>query len=143
MVIRMNSFFPDIKSTNVPTNDLLPSLLANPSTIPIDSIQVHLVGKLLGRRGTSNSLAQDFILQSGTGLVKLHHISWLGQPNLQDFIGRQITVTGWFRRGATPWIDIQTLQTQGGKTIHSPHPIWSTVLAVAAQAWGAYIFLMG
>ncbi|MBH8577504.1 M48 family metalloprotease [Nostocaceae cyanobacterium CENA369] len=143
MVIRMNSFFPDIKSTNAPTNDLLPSLLANPSTIPIDSIQVHLVGKLLGRRGTSNSLAQDFILQSGTGLVKLHHISWLGQPNLQDFIGRQITVTGWFRRGATPWIDIQTLQTQGGKTIHSPHPIWSTVLAVAAQAWGAYIFLMG
>ncbi|RCJ41313.1 Zn-dependent protease with chaperone function [Nostoc minutum NIES-26] len=144
MVIRMNSFFPDIKTTNVQTNDLLPNLLANPATIPIDSIQVHLVGKLLGRQGTSNSLAQDLILQSNTGLVKLHHISWLGQSgNLQDFIGRQITVTGWFRRGATPWIDIQTLQTQSGKTIHSPHPIWSTVLAVAAQAWGAYIFLMG
>ena len=118
IVIRMNSFFPDIK-TSQPCKLMiyLPNLLANPSTIPIDSIKVRLVGKLLGRRGTSNCLAQDLILQSSTGLVKLHHISWLGQPvNLQDLIGRQITVTGWFRRGATPWIDIQTLQTQSGKT---------------------------
>ncbi|BAZ53382.1 hypothetical protein NIES4103_60570 [Nostoc sp. NIES-4103] len=144
IVIRMNSFFPEIKTSSLQADDLLPNLLANPSTIPIDSVKVHLVGKLLGRRGTGNCLAQDLILQSSTGLVKLHHISWLGQPfNFQDLIGRQITVTGWFRRGATPWIDIQTLQTQSGKTLHSPHPIWSTVLAVAAQAWGAYIFLTG
>ncbi len=143
-VIRMNSFFPDIKTANVQTDHLLPNLLANPSAIPIDSIKVHLVGKLLGRQGMGNCLTQDLILQSSTGLVKLHHIPWLGQSvNPQDLIGRQITVIGWFRRGATPWIDIQTLQTQSGKTIHSPHPIWSTVLAVAAQAWGAYIFLTG
>ncbi|MBE9034867.1 M48 family metalloprotease [aff. Roholtiella sp. LEGE 12411] len=143
-VMRMNSFFPDIKPATVQTDDCLPSLLADPSALPIDSISVCLVGKLIGRQGISNCLAQDLILQSSTGLVKLHHISWLGQSiNYQDLIGRQITVTGWFRRGATPWIDIQTLQTQSGKTINSPHPIWSTVLAVAAQAWGAYIFLTG
>jgi Zn-dependent protease with chaperone function len=144
MVIRMNAFFPDIKATSLQSDDHLPNLLANPSAIPVDSMKVRFVGKLLGRRGIGNCLAQDLILQSSTGLVKLHHVSWLGQPfNHQDLIGRQITVTGWFRRGATPWIDIQTLQTQNGKTIHSPHPIWSTVLAVAAQAWGAYIFLIG
>ncbi|WP_341531169.1 M48 family metalloprotease [Nostoc sp. UHCC 0302] len=143
-VMRMNSFFPDIKPATVQTEDDLPTLLANPSALPIDSVSVRLVGKLIGRQGTSNCLAQDLILQSSTALVKLHHISWLGQSfNHQELIGRQITVTGWFRRGATPWIDIQTLQTQNGKTINSPHPIWSTVLAVAAQAWGAYIFLTG
>lgn len=143
MVFRMNAFFPDIKNATVQNAESLPSLLAHPSAIPIDSISVRLVGKLLGRRGTGNCLGQDLILQSSTGLVKLHHIS-LGQSvNPQDFIGRQIIVTGWFRRGATPWIDIQTLQTQSGQTIHSPHPIWSTVLAIAAQAWGAYIFLIG
>ncbi|MBO3464088.1 Zn-dependent protease with chaperone function, partial [Aetokthonos hydrillicola CCALA 1050] len=76
--------------------------------------------------------------------VKLHHVSWLGQQvSSQQWIGRQITVTGWLRRGATPWIDIQTLHTQNGQTIHSPHPIWSTILAVAAVAWGAYILLRG
>ncbi|MBW4617614.1 MAG: M48 family metalloprotease [Desmonostoc vinosum HA7617-LM4] len=144
MVIRMNSFFPDIKTVSVQAENSLPSLIANPSSLPIDSTTVRLVGKLLGRQGTNNCLAQDLILQTSTGLVKLHHISWLGQPvNHQDLLGRQITVTGWFRRGATPWIDVQTLQTQSGKTINSLHPIWSTVVAVAAQAWGAYIFLTG
>ncbi len=143
-VMRINSFFPDIKPTTVQTDDSLPNLLSDPSALPIDSISVRLVGKLLGRQGTSNSLAQDLIFQSSAGLVKLHHISWLGQPvNHQDLIGRQIIVTGWFRRGATPWIDIQTLETQSGKTIYSPHPIWSIFLAVAAQAWGAYVFLTG
>ncbi|MEH2219034.1 MULTISPECIES: M48 family metalloprotease [unclassified Nostoc] len=143
-VMRINSFFPDIKPTTVQTDDYLPNLLADPSALPIDSVSVRLVGKLLGRQGTSNSLAQDLIFQSSAGLVKLHHISWLGQSiNHQDLIGRQIIVTGWFRRGATPWIDIQTLETQSGKTIYSPHPIWSTFLAVAAQAWGAYVFLTG
>jgi Zn-dependent protease with chaperone function len=143
-VMRINSFFPNIKPDTVQTDDYLPNLLSDPSALPIDSISVRLVGKLLGRQGTSNSLAQDLIFQSSAGLVKLHHISWLGQSvNHQDLIGRQIIVTGWFRRGATPWIDIQTLETQSGKTINSPHPIWSTALAVAAQAWGAYVFLTG
>ncbi|MHC5596014.1 MAG: M48 family metalloprotease [Nostoc sp.] len=143
-VMRINSFFPDIKPATVQTDDSLPNLLSDPSALPIDSLSVRLVGKLLGRQGTSNSLAQDLILQSSAGLVKLHHISWLGQSgNHQDLIGRQIIVTGWFRRGATPWIDIQTLETQSGKTIHSLHPIWSFVLALAALAWGAYVFLTG
>ncbi|MEA5583246.1 M48 family metallopeptidase [Nodularia harveyana UHCC-0300] len=143
MVFRMNAFFPDIKTPNVQDEQNLPNLLAHPSAIPIDSISVRLVGKLLGRRGAGNSLGQDLILQCSTGLVKLHHVA-LGQSiNPQDLIGRQIIVTGWFRRGATSWVDIHTLQTQSGKTIHSPHPIWSTFIAVAAQAWGAYIFLTG
>jgi Zn-dependent protease with chaperone function len=143
-VMRINSLFPDIQPPNVRTNNQLPKLLADPSVLPIDSINVRLVGKLLGRPGTGNCLAQDLVLQSNKGLVKLHHIPWLGQSvNPQDWIGRQIIVTGWLRRGATPWIDIQTLETQSGKTINSPHPIWSTVLAVAAQALGAYIVLTG
>lgn len=144
IVIRMNAMFPDIQPATVQTDDRLPNLLANPSAIPIDSINVCLVGKLLGRQGISNSLAQDLILESSIGLVKLRHIPWLGQSiNPQDWIGRQVIVTGWFRRGATPSIDIQTLQTQSGTILHSSHPIWSTILAVAAQAWGAYIFLTG
>ncbi len=144
VLLRINYFFSNIKPATVQTDDQLPNLLTNPASIPIDSIGVRLVGKLLGRRGTSNCLAQDLVLQSHTGLVKLHHISWLGQHvNPQELIGRQITVTGWLRRGATPWIDVQTLQTQGGKIVNSPHPIWSIVLAVTAEVWGAYILLRG
>jgi Zn-dependent protease with chaperone function len=144
VLIRINSFFPDLKGANLQTSDQLPNLLSNPSAIPIDKVGVSLSGKLLGRRGTTNSLGQDLVLQTNTALLKLHHISWLGQPvNPQDYIGRQVTVTGWLRRGATSWVDIQSLQTQSGKIINSRHPIWSTFVAVAAEAGGAYILLKG
>ena len=143
-LIRMNSLFANIEPKNVQNSESLPELLTNPASLPIDSIPVELSGQLLGRRGSSNYLGQDLILQVGNTLMKLHHVSWLGQSvNAQDFIGRKVSVTGWLRRGATPWVDIQTLKAQGGKVVNSPHPIWSTILTVAAFAWGSYIVLTG
>jgi Zn-dependent protease with chaperone function len=143
-VMRINALFPDITPVNVQKNENFTQLLANPAILPIDSIRVRFTGKLLGRPGIGNCLAQDLILQTSHGLMKLHHIPWLGKSfNPQELIGRQITVTGWLRRGASPWIDIQTLETQSGKKINSPHPIWSTAIAVVTQAWGAYIMLTG
>ncbi len=124
IILRINYFFPDIRTATVQTDAQLLKVLTNPSIQPVDSISVSLVGKLLGRSGINNCLAQDLMLQTSSGLVKLHHIAGLRQSiSPQDWVGRQINVTGWFRRGATPWIDIQTLQTQSGKTINSPHPI--------------------
>jgi len=144
ILIRMNSLFANIKAKSVQTSESLPELLTNPASLPIDSTPVEFSGQLLGRRGSSNYLGQDLILQVGNSLVKLHHVSWLGQSvNPQDFIGRKVSVTGWLRRGATPWLDIQTLKTQSGKLVNSPHPIWSTILTVAAFAWGSYIVLTG
>ncbi|MBD2295297.1 M48 family metalloprotease [Anabaena sphaerica FACHB-251] len=141
-VMRLNAFFPEIRPLSLQGDDQMLKLLTDPSVLPLDSVSVRIAGKLLGRRGTSNCLAQDLLLESSTGLVKLHHIPWLElSATPQEWIGRQIIVTGWLRRGATPWIDIQTLETQSGTVINSPHPIWSTVLAVVAQAWGAYIML--
>jgi Zn-dependent protease with chaperone function len=141
-LMRINAFFPEIKAANLQSEDQILKLLTNPSVLPIDSLGVCITGKLLGRCGTSNSLSQDLILETKTGLIKLHHIPWLTPSSTpQQWIGRQITVTGWLRRGAIPWIDIQTLETQSGTVINSPHPIWSTVLAVLTQAWGAYIML--
>ncbi len=141
-VMRINILFPDITAANVQKNENFINLLADPAILPIDSVRVRFTGRLLGRPGIGNCLAQDLILQSSQGLMKLNHIPWLGKSfNPQDLIGKQITVTGWLRRGGTPWIDVQTLETPGGKKIHSPHPIWSTVIAVVAQAWGAYIML--
>lgn len=164
--VRINSFFPDIKPSTVqtdtpvlrtpePERDSLPSLLhllANPTALPVDSQPVRLQGKLLGRRGISNWLGQDLILHSPTGLVKLHYLPSLGLVgNLltrqsfkaTDLVGQHLIATGWFRRGATVWIDIDTLQAQGGKASRGGHPTWSTLLASGAAAWGAYIILQG
>ena len=149
-LVRINSFFPDIKSSTAQTEPSLSHLLANPTALPVDSQPVHLQGKLLGRRGISNWLGQDLILHSPTGLIKLHFVSSLGllgnvlfSQALRpwDLVGRRISATGWFRRGATPWIDIETLRP--GQTSYTSHPVLSTLLAGAAAVWGAYIIWQG
>lgn len=147
---RINFFFPDIKLTTGQTDMDLPHLLTS-SNVPVLSQPIRLQGKLLGRRRISNWLGQDLILHSASGLIKLHHTSWLGpigfwltqSPQPTNLLGQQLTITGWFRRGATPWIDIETMQPQRGATIHSNHPIWSTLLAGGAAIWGIYILWQG
>lgn len=145
--IRINSFFPEIKSSHL--KSAVPDL-ANPNTLPLNSNPIRLQGKLLGRRGISNWLAQDLILLD-TGLIRLHHQALLKlihrvfnnqSPMIEKFIGQNITVTGWYRQGSTLWLDINTWRTQSF-TGHSGHPLWSTVLACATAIWGAYIILQG
>lgn len=150
--IQINAYFPDITSTNAPTEDNLLNVYTNPEALPSKPSQpVRLTGKLLGRRGISNWLGQDLILQTNIGLLKLHFLSYLGsvgnlfpQPTRPgDLVDRSLTVTGWFRRGVTPWIDIETLRTQGGRTSRANHPFWYILLATAAAVWAAYIIYQG
>jgi len=150
--IRINAFFPGIKPASLLADPNLPDLLTDPTILPINSQPLCLQGKLLGRRGISNWLGQDLILHLPTGLVKLHHVSGLGPAgdfllrsslHPTDLLGRHLITTGWFRRGATTWIDIDTLRTQDGKISRSHHPVWSTLLAIAATIGGTYTILVG
>jgi Zn-dependent protease with chaperone function len=142
----INRYFPDIKPSTVRTEPKLGEFFANPATLPPDSEPVQITGKLLGRRGLLNWLGQDLILQTSTGLVRLHFSSFLGplgnllpKPNRpSNLVDQQVTVTGWFRRSVTPWIDIETLRSQGGKVTQANYPLWLTLLALAAAVWGAY-----
>ncbi|MBE9225765.1 M48 family metalloprotease [Phormidium sp. LEGE 05292] len=151
ILFRLNAFFPDRKIPSQQKSPSLPQLLTNPATLPIDTQQITWEGKLLGHYGVSNWLCQDLILQTATGLIKLHHFSWFGplgnlfsqSPRPSEMVNRNVTITGWFHRGATPWLDVRTLSTQTGATIHSSHPTWSFILALAAALWGAYIIYQG
>lgn len=148
-ILRFNQFFPDIRSMNTQIDPSLAGLLSDAAKLPIDSQPVRLQGKLLGRSGIRNWLVQDLLLQTEDGLVKLHYLSQLGAAgNLllhphrpHTLVGRSITVTGWLRRGATIWIDVDSLRSTGGVTFRSGHPVWSTVLVIAAALLGTYLIL--
>ncbi len=149
---RINAFFPDIKPTTQLSNPSLADLYASADTLPVDSQGMCLEGKLLGRSRLNNSMAQDLMLQTTTGLVKLHYIPlltplahlWFPSTHPVDFCGETVKVIGWWRRGATPWIDVETLQTQNGKiNFVGGHPIWSTILACVIAFWGAYMISQG
>ncbi len=145
---RTNSLFPDIDSSQaIQNSQQLPS---DAQTMPVKSSAVALSGRLLGRSGISNLLGQDSILHCQQDLVKLHGVSpldvgkffWRSQPHVWDWIGCQVKIIGWFRQGATPWIDVETWQ-RNQQVSHSRHPIWYTVVAVTAAIWGAYWLATG
>lgn len=155
ILLRINQFFPDLPP---PTSSLpeLSELLTNPTSLPIDSQPIYLEGKLLGRSGISNALAQDLILQSSEGLIKLHCFAKLGpfaylwplQNRPIDLVGSQVKITGWFRRGATVWVDVENMETiaesqRSRLSFPGGHPIWSTILAAIAAIWGVYLNLQG
>ncbi|MEG4281667.1 zinc metalloprotease HtpX [Microcoleus sp. A006_D1] len=153
-LMRINYFFPDITPRET-TSPSLPEILSNPETLPIDAQPVQISGQLLGRAGIENWLGQDLILQTATGLVRLHYVSRFGPigslyPFLikettrpSDLIGKPVVATGWLRRGGTVAIDLESLRSQSGRVSDSGHPIWSAILAFAAAVWGAYIILQG
>ncbi|XGV95249.1 MAG: M48 family metalloprotease [Leptolyngbya sp. BL-A-14] len=152
--IRINPLFPDLPfASNKPTNmpDSLVALLKTSDRIPVNSQPVQLEGTLLGRIGSSNLLSQDLLLQTSTGIVRLHWLSsWGPIGNLfpqtvrpTDLLHQTVTVTGWFRRGATPWVDVDAMRTTGGRISRSGHPIWSTILGAIAAAWGIFTIFRG
>ena len=149
-LMRINYFFTDITPRET-TEPSLPEILSNPESLPLDAQAVRLSGQLLGRSGIGNWLGQDLILQTATGLVRLHYVSrfgylgslWAKPTRPSDLIGKSVVATGWLRRGATVAIDLETLRSQGGRVSDSGHPIWSAVLAFAAAFWGAYIIIQG
>jgi hypothetical protein len=108
---------------------------------------VEFTGKLLGRQGLQNWLGVDLIIETDSGLVKLHYFSILGSlGNLlplgtrpSDLVGESVTVMGWFRRGVTPWIDVETLSTSDGKVSRAHYPLWLVILAVVAAIWASYL----
>ena len=151
ILMRINHFFPDIKPTKLWQNPDLLELLSDLKALPLDSQAIQLKGQLLGKSGMSNWLGQDLILQTTRGLIKLHYSDKLGPigdlwPKINrpaDFVGKPITINGWWRRGATPWIDVNTLKTENGQSINGGHPLWSTIVAFAVAIWGAYIVSIG
>ncbi len=163
--LRFNSFFPELKhleSNRSPTHSLsesellttsadlswLSTLITKPDALPIDSQPIRLEGTLLGRIGIANGLGQDLLLQTPKGLIKLHYSSQIGAvgnllPQVTrpvDLIGQAVLITGWFRRGAIPWIDLDTLRS-GGRISRSGHQVWSTILAGTAILFGLFLIV--
>lgn len=149
-IARINAFFPDIKILPTANADIA-ELLTQPNTLAIDSQAIRLEGKLIGRRGILNILGQDLMLETPTGLIKLHWFSrfgpigniWLKNNHPREFIGKQAIVIGWWRRDTTPWVDVEILRNSQGRTLIGGHQIWSTIIAIATGLWAAYIILKG
>ncbi|NEO83328.1 MAG: M48 family metalloprotease [Spirulina sp. SIO3F2] len=146
LIVWINGYFPDIRIAPSRQDPRIEDLLRNARQVPPKSYPVRLEGTLLGRPGALNWLGQDLILHTSSGLMKLHFFSKLGPlGNLLpwparpvELVGKKVTVFGWFRRGSTPWVDVDVIRATATVKTRSGYPVWVTILAIAAALWGAY-----
>lgn len=146
-IVWINDYFPDIPRT-VPEGRL-PDLLAKPKATPHFGRGVRLSGTLIGRAGVANWLSRDAILQTENGAIELNIASCFGpcghllsRRRPCDLRGQSVTVYGWFRRGATAWIDVDCLIPTDGRPLQGGYPWWITALALAS-ALGGTVLLLG
>ncbi|MGM0456658.1 MAG: M48 family metalloprotease [Cyanobacteriota bacterium] len=150
-VLRFNAFFPDLKPNLYHQNPDWQKWLTNPQALPIDSLPVKLSGRLRGRTGTANWLGQDLVLDLNNWQIPLHLSSRFGplgdllpQPlRPLEACEQEVVVTGWFRRGVTPWIDVDQIQCSQGETPPNGHPVWSIIVVLLCAVWGAYFLVRG
>ncbi|NJN29530.1 MAG: M48 family metalloprotease [Synechococcales cyanobacterium RM1_1_8] len=149
LIVRTNAFFPK-RSRRETSPAAGISLLSDPLKLPLAAEPVEFRGRLVGRPGLANWLGQDLLLLSEQGPLRLHWCSPLGPAgNLWPkflrpsfLLGREVVVSGWLRRGATLWLDVEQICTvSGGKSSQRGHPMWAAVMAAIALLWGVVILL--
>ena len=151
-IIRLNPFFPEIRSSSLRASapDIsLADTLQQALPLPINSQMIRLEGRVLGRTEISNHLNQDLLLETATGMVRLHCTSRFGflgdlfpkTTRPADLVNQTVVATGWFRRGTTAWLDVDTLRSSSGRVSQSAHPVWSVVAGAIAAVIGILTIL--
>jgi len=166
--MRFNRFFPELSTAmsrcdrsnlNAAGSDRLNSenaalihSLTQTNAIPLKPQMVMLQGKLQGRSGTANWLGQDLWLEITSGdRIKLHVGAslgpiglWLrevfGNRTLSRYVGQEVMVSGWLRRGATMWMDVEAARTNQG-VLSGGHQVWSILIGGLFVGIGLFILL--
>ena len=92
------------------------SLLKCVKVSPVRSYPVCLKGHILGRGDSGNIFSEDMVLKDQTGMIFLDHEP-LGLNILfalaiyKKFREKEVTVTGWYRRSPTPYVEVRKIQT--------------------------------
>ncbi|HEY9637836.1 MAG TPA: M48 family metalloprotease [Coleofasciculaceae cyanobacterium] len=145
-LLRTFVMFPSFKQA--PESDIL-KLMSDPYASPLRGQPVKLHGELIGRGDAGYQFGSDLKVQDRTGMIYLHYASrfgpignfLFGMNRVKKLLGAQVGVTGWFRRGVAPWVDITQLVTESGTTVNSFHRLWSFILAGVGILFGVFLLV--
>jgi Zn-dependent protease with chaperone function len=146
-LIRTFVMFPNF--TAAPESDVL-KLMSDPYASPLRGKPVKLQGELMGRGDAGYQFGSDLKLQDRTGMIFLHYASrfgplgnfWFGMKRVKNLLGAQVGVTGWFRRGVGPWVDLTQFTTESGTVVNSFHRLWSFIFGGAAILLSVVLLVM-
>ena len=97
-------------------------LLASVKVSAVRPVPCTVRGKIIGRGVPGLIWSEDFVMQDDTGIIFLDYRQplaiwqWLfGLLKAGTYQGREVTVTGWYRRSPTPFVEIYRVEVDGSK----------------------------
>ena len=88
---------------------------------------VELRGEVVGNGVPGAFWSPDLVLRDATGIMFLLYRSsipfarlWFGITDANRYIGEQVTVRGWYRRGLKPYVEMATISATVTKSDNSP-----------------------
>ena len=101
------------------------SLLKKVKVSAIRPVACTVKGKIIGRGVPGLIWSEDFVMQDETGIIFLDYRQPLALWNFffglfqgAKFQQEPVTVTGWYRRAPTPYVEMRSLTVQGKTRVH-------------------------
>jgi heat shock protein HtpX len=108
---------------------------------------VRLAGEILGRGQPGAFWSPDLVLRDSTGIIFMLYRQSIpfarylfALTAAENFIGQQVVVEGWFRRGLTPYVEMSKL-TGTDNTSHRAYSRWVQLLLAAIAVAVGWLWL--
>lgn len=120
------------------------SLLEDTEVSEMRPRAVRVAGHIVGRGVPGAGWSPDLVLRDSTGMIfmlyrqTLPFARWLfAITEAESYIGQEVVIEGWFRRGLVPYVEMNKLGGEAGS--HRAYSRWiQYALAVLAVAAGLY-----
>jgi Zn-dependent protease with chaperone function len=134
----------------------LVSLLLDPYASCLHGLPVQVPGELIGYSSDENYVGYALKLEDQGGMMYVHFLPNLrslfstAKPLIQKLetaIDRSVIVSGWFRRGSMPIVDLSILQPileeqqKERNSIASYHQFWNNILSSALVLFGLIVLV--
>ncbi|MFX1346985.1 MAG: zinc metalloprotease HtpX [Promethearchaeota archaeon] len=97
-------------------------LVTNVKASPMRSVPAIVEGKIVGRGIPGYYFSEDMYFQDETGLMYVDYRFGIGIVDLifslrtvKRIVGQRVRIKGWYRRGPSPYIQVDTIETEMGR----------------------------
>ncbi|MFX1337400.1 MAG: zinc metalloprotease HtpX [Promethearchaeota archaeon] len=122
-------------------------LVTNIKVSPIRTVPTFIEGRIIGRGMPGYYFGEDLYLQDNTGLLYVDYRFGLGIVDfffaitrVKKIVGQRVRIKGWYRRGPSPYIQVDTIETETGKRYRNYAKHMTYIWAVLAFIIGLVLF---
>jgi Zn-dependent protease with chaperone function len=118
------------------------TLMGHVKVSPVRPVPCTVQGTIIGKGVPGLIWSEDFVIQDPTGILFLDYRqplaiwSWLfGLLRAGRYQGKEVRVTGWFRRAPMPYLEIYRLEVvDGSEPSRTCYTYWANLIGCAAVA---------